>query len=93
MWYRVPNDEVNGSVLGGGEWGSRGEDARRWEIYGTGNRDRRSILGRRVRFGDGGGKTTPSVGGVLAYREEYGGISEGGGGWDTKAEGVICFGM
>ena len=79
MWYRVPNDEVKVLVLGGGEWGSGGEDARPWEIYGTGNKDRRIRLGRRARFGDGGGKTTPSVGDVLAYREEYRGRSEGRG--------------
>ena len=67
MWYRVPNDEVNGLVLGGGEWVSRGKEARCWEIYGTGNRDRRIRLGRRARFGDRGGKTTPLRGDMLAY--------------------------
>ena len=48
-------------------------------------------MGRRVRFGDGGRKTTPSVGDVLAYGEEYGGRSERGGKKIPKTDGVICF--
>ena len=67
IWYRVSNDEVNGSGVEGGEWDSEGKDARRWETYGTGNRYGRSRLVRLALFGDRGGKTTPSVGYVLAY--------------------------
>ena len=54
-----PDDKLNGSGVGRGEWDSRGEVARCWDTYVTGNRDGTIRLGRRARFVDGGGKTTP----------------------------------
>ena len=46
-------------------------------------------MGRCARFGDGGGKTTPSVGDVLAYGEEYEGRSEWGGGHQNGGSDIF----
>ena len=80
---------MNRSGVQGGEWDSRGKDARIWDTYGTGNRDGRSRLGRYARFGYGGGETTPSVGDVLAYGEEYEGRSEWGGGYQNGGSDIF----
>ena len=46
-------------------------------------------MGRCARFGDRGGKNTPSVGDVLAYGEEYEGRSERGGGYQNGESDIF----